>query len=62
LVFELVGLVNELLLGAEVEGFRCEADVGLEKGGCGEELFEDGGVLADEFDGPEGQMEGAFDD
>jgi len=36
--------------------------VGLEEGGSGEELFEDGGVLADEFDGAEGKLEGAFDE
>lgn len=36
--------------------------MGLEEGRSGEELFEDGGVLADEFDGAEGKVEGAFDE
>lgn len=61
-MFELVRLVDELLLGVEAEGSRCEADVGVKEVGSGKELFEDRGVLADEFDGAEGEMEGAFDE
>lgn len=56
------GLVCEVLLGVESEGLRGEADVGVGGGGDREELVEDGGVLAEEFDGAEGELEGVFDE
>ena len=63
LAFEAVGVVDKVLFGVEAEGFGGEADVGGGGGGGdGEELLEDGGVLADELDGAEGEGEGALDE
>lgn len=56
------GLVCEVLLGVESEGLRREADVGVGGGGDREELVKDGRVLAEEFDGAEGELEGVFDE
>lgn len=59
---EAVGVEEEVLVGVEAEGLGGEADVGEGGGGGGEELVEDGGVLADEVDGAEGELGGALEE
>lgn len=53
-----IGLIHEVLLGVNVEDLGSEPDMGLDGDAAGEELLENGRVLANELDGARGNHEG----